>query len=299
MRLCVCARVNFNFFSLGLFTRNFEQSAFLNNSSLSLSRLLQKWIESYVSTLYPEADANTVDKEATRLSLLSERPIDAKKTKEFWSSIGSETGAESFLADYRANAERKLNSLWALEGPTDEDNKLQAELEAILSVPFDVQLGKLADMGTLRPILDDYAPGRMRRAFLEKYAHVFLEGLEMEHLVPDPDGPIGLDDLAPDLREELSSGWRPPDPSVSSPSNGGGVGGEEPRFAIRMVAYGTDEYGTPRAERAREMYRLWNEHKSNRARFEEALYKRGHLGLEEDGFRIHRRGKKKDKKNEK
>jgi hypothetical protein len=106
-----------------------------------------------------------------------------------------------------------LNSLWALEIPTEEDNKLQSELEAILSVPFDVQLGKLADMGTLRPILDDYAPGRMRRAFLEKYAHVFLEGLEMEHLVPDPGGPIGLDDLAPDLREELSSGWSAPRPT--------------------------------------------------------------------------------------
>jgi hypothetical protein len=244
-----------------------------------------------------------VDKEATRLSLLSERPIDAKKTKEFWSSIGSETGAESFLADYRANAECKLNSLWALEGPTEEDNKLHAdaELEALLSVPFDVQLGKLAVMGMLRPILDDYALGRMRRAFLEKYAYVFLEGLEMEHLVPDPDGPIGLDDLAPDLCKELSSGWRPPsDAPESSPSNGGGGGGEEPRFAIHMVAYGTDEYSTARVERAREMYRMWNEHKSNRARFEEALYKRGHLWLEEDVFRIHRRGtKKKDKKDKK
>ncbi len=240
-----------------------------------------------------------MDKEATRLSLLSERPIDAKKTKEFWSSIGSETDAESFLADYRANAERKLNSLWALPSPTEEDRELQTELEAILSVPFDVQLGKLADMGTLRPILDEYAPGRERRAFLEKYAHIFLEGLEMEHLVPDPDGPIGLDDIAPDLREELSSGWRPPSSSSSGGGGGGSSpppsdgGGEEPRFAIRMVAYGTDEYGTSRAERAREMYRLWNEHKSNRARFEEAMYKRGHLGLEEDGFRAHGRGKKK------
>jgi hypothetical protein len=45
---------------------------------------------------------------------------------------------------------------------------------------------------------------------------------------------------------------------------------------------------------------MWNEHKSNRARFEEALYKRGHLWLEEDVFRIHRRGtKKKDKKDKK
>ena len=300
MRLCVCASFNFNF-SHSDCTHGISKNLHFSTIHLSLSRLLQQWIESYVSTLYPEADANTVDKEATRLSLLSERPIDAKKTKEFWSSIGSETGAESFLADYRANAERKLNPLWALEGPTEEDNKLQAELEALLSVPFDVQLGKLADMGTLRPILDNYALGRMRRAFLEKYAYVFLEGLEMEHLVPDPDGPIGLDDLAPDLCEELSSGWRPPsDAPESSPSNGGGGGGEEPRFAIHMVAYGTDEYSTARVERAREMYRMWNEHKSNRAQFEEALYKRGHLWLEEDVFRIHRRGtKKKDKKDKK
>jgi hypothetical protein len=250
----------------------------------------QRWIESYISTLYPEADASTVDKEATRISLLSARPIDVKKTKEFWGKISSATDAELFLTDYRADAERKLNSIWAMSSPTDEDRKLQAELEAILSVPFGVQLDKLANMGTLRPILDNYAPGKERKAFLEKYAHIFLEGLVMEHLVSDPDGPIGLDDIGPDLREQLSKEWKP---------SSGGVGSDDqkPRFAVRMVAYGTDEYGTARAERARELYRLWNEHKANRARFEEALYKRGHLRLEEDGVaRVQRRIKKKDKK---
>jgi hypothetical protein len=229
------------------------------------------------------------------MSLLSERPIDSIKTKEFWSKIGSQTGAELFLKDYRADAEQKLNSLWAISTPTEEDKKLQTELEAILSVPFNVQLDKLANMGTLRPILDDYAPGKERRAFLEKYARVFLEGMEMEHLVPDPDGPIGLDDLGPDLREELSSEWKPSSGLTAVSEDGG----QRPRFAIRMVAYGTDEYGTARAERARELYRLWNEHKANRARFEEALFKRGHLRLEEDGVRIQRKSKKKDEKDKK
>lgn len=247
-----------------------------------------------MSIIYPEADASSVDKEATRASLLSERPVDTEKTKEFWSKVGTETGAETFLKDYRDSAEKKLNSLWASEAPSDEDKAVMAELEAILAVPFDVQLDKLVNMGTLRPILDDYAPGKERAAFLEKYAPLFLEGVEMEHLVPDPDGPIGIDDLGSDLREELSGEWSP-----SSALASGGSDGKGPRFAIRMVAYGTDEYGTARAERARELYRLWNEHKANRARFEESLFKRGHLRLEEDGQpRFKRKEKKSDKKKE-
>ena len=260
---------------------NVEKSPPLNDE--------QQWITKYVATLYPEADATTVDMEATRDSLLSVRPTDSGKTKEFWSKIASETDAELFLKDYRASAKEKLNVLWAQTTPTDEEKQMQTELEAILSVPFDVQLDKLVNMGTLRPILDDYSSGKERKSFLEKYAHIFLEGMEMEHLVPDPNGPIGLDDLSAELREELSREW--------TPSTGLGVGsadGQRPRFAVRMVAYGSDEYGTTRSERARELFRLWNEHKANRARFEEALFKKGHLRLEEDGVRIPKRGKKKD-----
>jgi len=189
-----------------------------------------------------------------------------------------------------------LNLLWAASTSTttEEDKKLQTELEAILSVPYDVQLDKIVNMGTLRPILDDYAPMKERKAFLEKYAPFFLEGLVMEHLVPDPDGPIGLDDLSVDLREELSKEWTPSSGLAEGLDDGG-----KPRFAIKMVAYGTDEFGTSRAERARELYRLWNEHKANRARFEEALFKRGHLQLEEDGMARFQRKVKKDKNKKK
>lgn len=227
------------------------------------------------------------------MELLAERPLDSEKTKEFWSKVRTEEEADIFLRDYRTSAREKLQSLKA--SPLPEDRVTQAELEAILSVPYDDQLQKLVTMGTLRPILDDYAPGSERKSFFEKYTTIFLEGLEMEHLVPDPDGPIGLDDLTAELREELSSEWTP-EGGLAAGGGGAADDGRGPRFSIRMVAYGTDEYGTSRAERARELYRLWNEHKTNRARFEEALFKRGHLGLEEDGAARFKRKEKKDKK---
>lgn len=249
-----------------------------------------KWIEGYVATLYPEADAGSVDREATRASLLSARPLDGDKTRDFWGKIRTETEADVFLRDYRSSAREELEKMGESTAVDDDDGR-RAELEAILSVPYEEQLDKLADMGTLRPILDDYVPGSERASFLEKYTPMFLEGLEMEHLVPDPDGPIGLDDLSPAMREEMSGEW--------SPGDDGGGQHREPRFAIRMVAYGTDEYGTSRAEKARELYRIWNEHKATRARFEEALFKRGRLGLEEDGQPRFKRRVKKDPKDKK
>jgi hypothetical protein len=164
-----------------------------------------------VATLYPEADAGTVDKEATRISLLSERPVDTEKTKEFWAKARQETEAEAFLIDYRENAKEKLTSLKQQQQETSPSAKLKEdeiatmyELEAILSVPFDAQLQKLVKMGTLRPLLDEYAPSAERQLFLEKYTPLFLEGLEMEHLVPDPKGSIGPDNVALELRKEWS-----------------------------------------------------------------------------------------------
>lgn len=192
------------------------------------------------------------------------------------------------MEDYRQSATEKLKLLKAIDTPTDDEKQAQIDLEAILTVPFEVQLDKLVNMGTLRPILDEYASEKDRTSFLEKYTHVFLEGMEMEHLVPDPDGPIGLDDLSLELRDELSKEWTP-----STNLSVGSGDRQRPRFAIRMIAYGSDEYGTTRSERARELFRLWNEHKANRARFEEALFKKGYLKVEEDGMRIQHKGKKK------
>jgi len=245
-----------------------------------------QWLEKYVAILSPEADGSSIDKDATRIALLSERPIDSNKSKEFWSKVHTETEAELFLEDYRKHAEERLQSLNDASSQTDEETQTVAELQAILSVPFERQLQKILDMGTLRPVLDDYARGTERNAFLDKYTPIFLEGLVMEHLVPDADGPIGLDDLSSEIRDELSRQWLPGD-GMGSGSD------QEPRFAIQMIAYGTDEFATSRAERARDLYRLWNEHKAGRARFEEALFKKGFLPVEEDGTRGRRKNVKK------
>lgn len=247
----------------------------------------QQWIEKYVATLSPEADGGSVDKDATRIALLSERPMDSNKTKEFWSKVRTETEAELFLEDYRKHAEEKLQSLNELSNQSDEEKQSISELQAILAVPFERQLQKILDIGTLRPVLDEYTSSKERNLFLDKYTPIFLEGLEMEHLVIDENGPIGLDDLSSEMREELSQLWLPGEGHTAGTD-------QEPRFSVQMIAYGTDEFATTRAERARDLYRLWNEHKASRARFEEAMFKKGYLPIEEDGTRGI--SKKKEKK---
>ena len=64
-----------------------------------------------MAALYPDADTSTVDKEATRESLLSERPVHSGETKEFWTKVRTETEAEAFLRDYRTNAKERLRSV--------------------------------------------------------------------------------------------------------------------------------------------------------------------------------------------
>jgi len=221
-----------------------------------------QWMEKYISTLSSDSSSSDIDMEATRKALLSQPPIDSDSSKDFWTKIRTETEAENFLQDYRTRAEKKLSTLRdSSSSLSDADKALQEELQAILSVPYKHQLHKLVNMGSLRPILDEYTNNSDRQNFLEKYSSIFLEGLELEYLVPDPHGPIALEDLGPNLREEYAELY-------SSPR-------EDIRFRIDKMTYGTDEYGTERAQRARDLYRMWNEHKSERARFEEALFRKG------------------------
>ncbi|EJK60350.1 hypothetical protein THAOC_19309 [Thalassiosira oceanica] len=143
----------------------------------------RQFVERYVAAVSPESDGSSVDKEATRAALLSERPNDVARTKEFWDKIQTETEAESFLQDYRSRAEARLSEL---DGGAPDDEGLRDELEAVLSVPYDRQLAKLTATGALRPILDEYVPSDERRDFLARHSAVLLEGLELEHLVPEP-----------------------------------------------------------------------------------------------------------------
>ena len=75
-------------------------------------------------------------------SLLSKRPIDAEKTKEFWIRVHDESEAELILRDYSASVKEQLNSLGASPTLTEEDKVTQLELKAILSVPFEDQIAK-------------------------------------------------------------------------------------------------------------------------------------------------------------
>lgn len=241
-----------------------------------------QWLEKYVTALSDEDDADKeVDMVATRNALLSRRPLDKQESEDFWSNVKDETQAEIYLQELRADAEKELEGLRENNGEGEGEGEStaarMARLETFLAAPYDAQLRRFADAGALRPLLDEYAKADDRSAFLERHSETFLEGLELEHLVSDPDGAVEWDDLGPDLRAELLD-------DVSS-SGKGGENRKGRRFSVKKIPYGTDEYGTSRSARARDMYRLWNEHKSNRATYEEDMFRRGEMGLDE-GERI-------------
>jgi hypothetical protein len=127
-------------------------------------------------------------------------------------------------------------------------------------LPYEQQLEKLVNLGTLRPVLDEYTTEAERNHFLELHSDKLLEGVVMEHLVEDKDGPISSDDLGQWIKQEF------------------GITKNQ-RFSIQRLPYGQDEFGTTQAQRARELYKAWNTHKAGRARYEEELFKQGELGL--------------------
>eukprot|EP00563_Minutocellus_polymorphus_P015850 CAMPEP_0181048272 /NCGR_PEP_ID=MMETSP1070-20121207/15345_1 /TAXON_ID=265543 /ORGANISM="Minutocellus polymorphus, Strain NH13" /LENGTH=681 /DNA_ID=CAMNT_0023127041 /DNA_START=179 /DNA_END=2224 /DNA_ORIENTATION=+ len=204
-----------------------------------------EWLSDYVELVTTESDGK-VDMAATREALLAEPPMKRDESDAFWSNVRDEAQVEIFLQNLREKA--------SLE--SDES------LATFLQLPHDIQVRRLVDLGTLRPLFDEYTSESERLAFLRRYADVLLEGTEVEHLVSDPKGPISADDLGsdPTLIEESDKGKR---------------------FRVEKIKYGTDEFGTARSQRARLLYRAWNEHKAGRARYEEAMFKKGKLGLEQ------------------
>ena len=145
------------------------------------------------------------------------------------------------------------------ESPSEK--KIREILQVFAHLPYRVQLQRLVNLGSARPILDEYSTDSDRNRFLSRYGEMLLEDLEIEHLVEDPDGAIASDDVGMDtlLRNQ--------------PVN------KDTRFSIKMIKYGTDEFGTSRSERARSLYRAWNMHKAGRAKYEEYLFKKGKVGL--------------------
>jgi hypothetical protein len=187
---------------------------------------------------------------ATRKALLASPPLAKDESDKFWQAVRDETEAEILLQSMRKEGVSLFQGV---------DRKAREAFQLFQHLPYEVQLQKLVDLGTLRPIMDEYASESERIQFLARYGEKLMEGVEMEHLVPDPEGPI--------VGKELGRWGEENDI------------GQEDRFRMAMVKYGTDEFGTGRSDRAREMYRAWNTHKAGRARFEEIMFKKGRLGL--------------------
>jgi hypothetical protein len=130
-------------------------------------------------------------------------------------------------------------------------------------MPYSKQLAQIINLGTLRPILDEYYNEENRLKFMERYGETLLDGMEIEHLVLDPNGNIAVKDIGD---KSLISGQKY---------------GKDDRFSVKMVPYGTDEFGLSRSEKARALYRAWNIQKAGRARYAEQLYKTGKMPLKE------------------
>eukprot|EP00979_Chaetoceros_neogracilis_P010599 scaffold2516_cov207-Chaetoceros_neogracile.AAC.3 len=216
-----------------------------------------KWLGDYISLVAAETDGQ-IDLEATREALLSEPPRYRDESEAFWSQINDETDAEILLHNLNKQGSTAPT---AEESPAEENAR--KSLESFLNMPYTKQLSQIISLGALRPILDEYSTEEDRVNFMERHGETLLEGMEIEHLVSDPNGIITVDDIG--------------DESLLSKQK---IGPNE-RFSIKMVPYGTDEFGLSRSDKARALYRAWNIQKAGRARYAENLYKTGQMPLKE------------------
>eukprot|EP00557_Chaetoceros_sp_GSL56_P004804 CAMPEP_0176490124 /NCGR_PEP_ID=MMETSP0200_2-20121128/7695_1 /TAXON_ID=947934 /ORGANISM="Chaetoceros sp., Strain GSL56" /LENGTH=660 /DNA_ID=CAMNT_0017887393 /DNA_START=14 /DNA_END=1996 /DNA_ORIENTATION=- len=215
------------------------------------------WLADYINLVSSEMDGQ-VDLKATREALLSEPPRYRDEAEAFWSQLSDETDAEIFLHHLT-----KQGAPSKKEGESSMEKRIREDFETFLSLPYSKQLSQLISLGTLRPILDEYCSEEERLTFIERYGETILEGMEIEHLVSDPNGTITVDDIGDDDLISKQDIVR------------------DQRFSIQMIPYGTDEFGLRRSEKARALYRAWNMHKSGRARYAEIMFKAGKMPLQD------------------
>jgi len=215
-----------------------------------------KWQSDYVSLVTSETDGE-VDFNATREALLSEPPLTREASSSFWSKIEDEADAEILLHGLREKKEKMATT----ESLSPLQKKSKDALDVFLNISYEKQLRQLVSMGSLRPILDEYYKETDRIEFMNRYGETLLEGVEVEHLVVDTDGPIALQDVGDDslLKE--------------------GNIDKNTRFSIKMIPYGTDEFGMTRSEKARVLYRAWSMQKAGKARYAESQFKKGKMPL--------------------
>lgn len=196
-----------------------------------------------MAALTPDSVLDKVDMEGTRKALLASPPQSKEDSDHFWESIRDETAAEIFL--------QQMLSAKNVDG---------MESHPFWQLEYSKQLERLVALGSIREIADEYSTDSDRSRFLARYGDYLLEGLELDHLVPDPQGPIRGLDLSDRLRKHH------------------GIAATD-RFRLEKLAYGTDAFDTEAAQRARVLYKAWNVFKTGRAHYEEKLFQRGLLGL--------------------
>jgi hypothetical protein len=181
--------------------------------------------------------------DGTRTALLSSPPQSKEDSDSFWNQIRDETAAEVFLQqllDSKSAVDDSSNPFWQLE--------------------YAQQLERLVNLGAIREIADEYGKESDRSKFMTRYGDYLLEGIDFDHLVADPTGPIRGSDLGERLMKHYQIG-------------------SNDRFRLEQIPYGTDEFDTEASQRGRDVYRAWNKLKAGRAHYEEKLFQRGLLGL--------------------
>lgn len=200
------------------------------------------WLEeSFISTQVPESALASVDLEETRKNILQAAPLNADDENKFWNSICDETSAELFLQSlYAKDVNKSRHPFWSLD--------------------YKSQLERLVNLGSIGELANEYSTEADRSKFLTQYGHYILEGMQFDHLLPDPSGPIFGSDLGFHLQEKYS---------IDSGD----------RFRLKKISYGNENFDSSSLCYARMIYKEWNKLKVGRAHYEEKLYKKGLLGL--------------------
>jgi len=216
-----------------------------------------------------DKDMKTIDWDATREAVLSLPALSRDENNNFWDSIRDETEVELFLENLeeeyqqrRKQQDAEQNQEIYKQGPSLISPSIYSWLEPFWKLPHSERVRRLSAMGALRPLLDEYAPPKDRLAFLEQHRDTLLEGMELEHIVKDPQGDI----LGRDLKEHLSKS-----PVMMAYLNEDDIDVND-RYSIQVIPYAGNQLG-------RALLMEWNRYKAGRAMYEEFLFKSGKLGL--------------------
>lgn len=191
--------------------------------------------------------------------MLSSPPQTEEESNNFWNSLQDEAKADIFL--------QNLLKSGPPEGLSDAE-------KSFWSMRYEDQLEKLVNLGAVRPLLDDYMNDNERAEFMRRYGDYLLDGVELEHLVPDPHGAITGMDLGIEAIRAWGIQHEDRFKLVKLPYKAG-VSGDSGEIKSEDGETGSDLA----MERSRALYQAWNRHKAGRARYEEQMFVQGDLGL--------------------